>query len=65
MTSGDDIDETPLIKGLIGLVVGLIAVGVLAAMAYFGSNADRSTTGRGEHSSLSQPHAPPPGAVGR
>jgi hypothetical protein len=65
MTSRDDIDETPLIKGLIGLVVGLVAVGVLAGLAYFGSNADPRTTGRGEHSSLSQQHTPPPGAVGR
>jgi hypothetical protein len=65
MTSRDDIDETPLIKGLIGLVVGLVAVGVLAGVAYFGSNADPRTTGSGEHSSLSQPHAPSPGAVGR
>jgi hypothetical protein len=65
MTSSDDIDEKPLIKGLLGLVVGLIAVGVLAGLAYFGSNADPRTTGSGEHSSLSEQHAPPPGPSAR
>jgi hypothetical protein len=65
MTSSDDVDERVLVKGLLGLVVGLIAVGVLAGLAYFGSNTDHSTTGRGQSSSLSQQHAPPPGTSGR
>ena len=33
MTSSDDVDEKPLVKGLLGLVVGLVAVGVLAGRA--------------------------------
>jgi hypothetical protein len=65
MNSSDDVDERVLVKGLLGLFVGLIAVGVLAGLAYFGSTTDHSTTGRGQSSSLSQQHAPPSGTSAR
>jgi hypothetical protein len=65
MNSSDDVDERVLVKGLLGLFVGLIAVGVLAGLAYFGSATEHSTTGRGQTSSLSQQHAPPPETSGR
>jgi hypothetical protein len=60
MTSNDDLDERALVKGLVGLGVGLAAVGVLAGIAYFGSP-DHSTTGSGGRSSQTEQHAPPPG----
>jgi hypothetical protein len=65
MALDDEVDEKPLVRGLIGLVVGLVAVCVLAGLAYFGSNADHSTTGSGEHSSLTRQQPPPPGTSGR
>ena len=67
MTSPDDVDESALVKGLLGLVVGLLAVGVLAGVTYFGfgSSADHSTTGKGERSTVSQQHALPAGTSGR
>jgi len=60
-SSDDDLDERALVKGLVGLGVGLAAVGVLAGIAYFGSAPDHSTTGSGGRSPLTEQHAPPPG----
>jgi hypothetical protein len=60
MTSNDDLDERALVKGLVGLGVGLAAVCVLAGIAWF-ATPDHSTTGSGARSSQTEQHAPPPG----